>query len=125
MGRVDLFHSRRTGYVDCKFWIRDERNQSGSPQQWVLYNQPSGIFHAKPVSARDNQMNVINGVWALDRNHITIETDDDVPDLTRGCLVEYCDELYLVETSQGIPHLKELEFNKHPDYKYVISLTKG
>ena len=124
MGRVDLFHSRRTGYVDCKFWIRDERAQSGTPAQWVLYNQPSGTFHAKPVSSKTNQINTLNNAYALDMNYITIETDDDVSDITRGCIIKYCEELYIVESVQSDPHLKELEFSKHPDYKTVITIRR-
>lgn len=125
MGRVDLFHSRRTNYSRCGYWVRDERNQSGSPSQWVLYNQPSGFFYAKPVSVKSNQMNVVNGVWALDSDHVAIETDDEVTDISRGCIVEYAEELWLVESVQRQAHWKESEFSKHQDYKYTISLTRG
>ena len=125
MGRVDLFHSRRSNYNKCKFWIRDERNQSGSPSQWVLMNQPSGWFYAKPISVKSNQANVVNGTWMLDSNHITLETDDDVPDIKRGCIVEYDNQNWLVEAVQREVHNKESEFCKHIDYKYIIALTKG
>lgn len=125
MGRIDLFHSRRVNYSKCAFWVRDERNQSGSPQQWVLYNQPSGHFYAKPVSVKSNQMNVVNGVWALDSNHIAIETTDNVPDISRGCLVQYASELWLVESVQKNIYQRESEFCKELSYRYTISLTKG
>ncbi len=125
MGRVDLFHSRRTNYHKCEYYIRDERNQSGSPSQWVLYNQPSGSFYAKPLSVKSTQMNVINGTWALDKNHIALETDDDVDDLSRGSVVRFDDELWLVESVQREIHNKESEFCKHIDYKYFIELTRG
>lgn len=125
MGRVDLFHSRRTNYHKCDYYIRDERAQSGSPSQWVLYNQPSGWFYAKPLSLKSTQMNAINGVWALDRNHITLETDDDIDDLSRGSIVRFDEELWLVESVQRMIHNKESEFCKHIDYKYIIELTRG
>ena len=125
MGRVDLFHSRRTNYYKCQYWIRDERAQTGSPSEWILYNQPSGSFYAKPVSVKSNQMNVINGVWAMDNNHITLETDDHVDEISRGCVIKYDDQLWLVESVQKEIHLKESEFSKHTDYKYTISLTRG
>lgn len=125
MGRVDLFHSRRTNYNKCVYWIRDERDASGSPQQWVNYKQPDGHFYARPISPKNSQMNVINGVWAMDTNHVTLETDDDVPNIARGCLVKYDDQLWLVESVQKQIHLKESEFCKHTDYKYTISITRG
>lgn len=125
MGRVDLFHSRRTNYHKCEYWIRDERNKSGSPSQWVLMNEPSGWFYGKPLSPKSNQPNVINGTWMLDSNHITLETDDDVNDITRGCVVKFDDQLWLVESVQKQIHNKESEFCKHIDYKYTIALTRG
>lgn len=125
MANIDLFHSRRTNYNKCVYWIRDERDASGSPQQWVNYKQPDGHFYARPVSPKNNQMNVLNGVWAMDTNHVTLETDDDVPNIARGCLVKYDDQLWLVESVQKQVHLKESEFCKHTDYKYTISLTRG
>lgn len=125
MGRVDLFHSRRTNYNRCEYWIRDERNKSGSPSQWVLYNQSSGIFYAKPLTPKSTQANVVNGTWMLDSNHIVLETDDDVTDIDRGSIVKYDEGLWLVESVQREIHNKESEFSKHTDYKYIISLTKG
>ncbi len=125
MGRVDLFHSRRTNYHKCEYWVRDKRAASGTPSQWVLYNQSSGTFYAKPLSVKSTQMNVVNGVWALDNNHITLETDDDVIDIDRGCIVKFDEQLWLVEAVQREIHNKESEFCKHIDYKYIISLTKG
>lgn len=125
MGRIDLFHSRRTNYIPCDYWIRDERDSTGSPSQWILYNQPSGKFYARPVSVKSNQMNVINGVWALDKNMVTIETDDDITDINRGCIIKYDEQLWLVESVQREIHLKESEFSKHTDYKYTIAMTRG
>ena len=125
VGRVDLFHSRRVNYPKCPYWVRDERDASGPPSQWVLHNQPSGYFYAKPVSAKSSQMNVVNGVWAVDDSRVAIETDDDVVDIARGSIVEYAEELWLVESVQKQVHWKESEFCKHQDYKYTISLKKA
>ena len=124
-GRVDLFHSRRTYYCRCEYWVRDERNQSGSPSEWVRYNQPSGRFHAKPVSPKSSQMDVINGVWALDDSHVTLETDDHIDDIARGSLVRYADELWIVESVQKHLHLKESEFSRKQDYRYTVSITRN
>lgn len=125
MGNIDLFHSRRTNYNRCEYWVRDERDSSGTPEQWVLMKQSSGHFYAKPVSPKSNQMDVINGVWAFDDNHITLETDDDIVDVVRGCIVKYDDLLWLVETVQKQVHHKESEFNRHLDYRYTISLRRS
>ena len=125
MGRVDLFHSRRANYDRCEYWIRDERNASGTPSQWVLNNVPSGHFWAKPVSVKSSQMNVVNGVWALDDHRMALETDDDIDDISRGSVVRFGGELWLVESTQREIHHKESEFSRHLDYRYVLNLTRG
>ena len=125
MGRVDLFHSRRTNYHKCEYYIRDERDSKGSPSQWVTYNQPSGSFYAKPISVKSTQMNVVNGTWNLDNNYITLETDDDIDDISRGSVVRFDEKLWIVESVQREIHNKESEFCKHIDYKYVLALRKG
>lgn len=124
MGNVDLFHSRRTNYHKCTYWVRDERNASGSPREWVMYKQPSGKFYAKIVSVKSNQMNVINGVWALDKDYISLQSDDEIHDICRGCLVDFNEELWLVESVQRDAHHKESEFARKIDYLTTLTLTK-
>lgn len=125
MGRVDLFHSRRTNYFKCRYWIRNESDLVGDASKYIYNNSPSGSFYAKPISAKSNQINVVSGVWALDSEHITLETDDDITEIRRGCIVEYNNEIWVVDSNQYNTHLKESEFCKHPDYKYILSLSKG
>lgn len=124
MGNVDLFHSRRTNYHKCTYWVRDERNSAGSPRNWVLENQPSGKFYAKTISVKSNQMNIINGVWAVDKDYITLETDDTVDDINRGCLVNFNEELWLVENVQRQPYNKQSEFSRKIVYKTILTLTR-
>ena len=124
MGNVDLFHSRRTNYHKCAYWVRDERNAAGSPRNWVLENQPSGNFYAKTISVKSNQMNIINGVWAVDKDYITLETDDTVDDINRGCLVDFNEELWLVENTQRQPYNKQAEFSRKIVYKTILTLTR-
>ena len=125
MGNIDLFHSRRTNYDRCVYWIRDESDAIGTPEQWIVKRKPSGHFYAKEISAKSSQMDVLNGVWAFDKDHITLETDDDVSDISRGTFVRYADELWLVESIQREIHRKESEFNRHTDYRYVVAMTRG
>ena len=125
MGRIDLFHSRRTNYFKCEFWVRDERTRTGDASKYVYENKSSGWFYARPITSKSNQVNTVNGVWFLDRDHIALETDDEIQDLKQGCIVKYDEALWLVEMVQCEIHLKESEFSKHTDYKTTISLTRG
>jgi len=124
-GSVDLFHSRRTNYHKCRYWVRDERNAMGTPEEWIYKHIPDGSFYAKPISVKSNQMNVVNGVWAIDNNRIALETDDHIETICRGSLVEFDNKLWLVDNVQYSIHNKESEFNKNIDYKYTLSLTRN
>ena len=125
MGNVDLFHSRRTNYHKCTYWVRDERNTTGTASEWILNNQPDGRFYAKIVSSKINRMETVSNVWAFDSNRITIETDDHIDSIKRGCLVKFDDMLWLVEMVQKEIHHKESEFSKRIDYRYIISLVRS
>ena len=70
-------------------------------------------------------MNTINGIWANDNHHITLETDDDIDDICRGSIVKFDDELWIAEGVQREEHLKESQFSKHIHWKYYIALKRG
>ena len=124
MGTVDLFQSRRTAFAECKFWIRDNKEARIDPSAWVLQHKPSGTFYAKEISPKYNQMNQAGGVFAFDRNVITLECDDDISDISRGCLVLYNGKVWTVDNVQAMVHRKESEFNVDTDYKYVVSIRR-
>ena len=124
MGTVDLFHSRRTYFAECKYWIRDERDYVGDMSKWVLQHSPSGTFYAKEVSPQYNRMNQSAGVFGYDKNTITLECDDDISEIMRGCIVLYNGKTWLVEDVQRQIHRKESEFCIDIDYKYIVSIRR-
>lgn len=121
MSRVEIYHSRRVMFRICEFWLRDE-SPIYDRNEFVHQNKPSGRFYARQINAESKDANNINGVMLLDKNVITLESNDDLDDLTRGSLVKYNDELWLVEGVQKEPHLKESQFSKEMHYTYYISL---
>ena len=124
MGTVDIYHSRRTCYIECTYWIRDERSSVGDINQWILKNTPSGLFLAKEISPYSNQMNQTSGVYAYDRNSITLESDDDLEEIVRGSIVLYNGKTWMVNDVQKLVHRKETEFNVDLDYKYIINIRR-
>lgn len=124
MGTVDLFHSRRTMFAECKYWIRDPRTPMGNESEWILKHKPEGTFYAREISPRINNMNQAGNVYAYDRNTITLECDDDIHEIVRGCIVLYNNKAWMVEDVQAKPHRKESEFNVDIDYKYTITLRR-
>jgi len=125
MGTVDLFHSRRTMFAECKYWIRDERTSIGNASEWILKNTPSGTFWAREISPQYNQQNQVHNVFMLDKNMITLESDDDLSEISRGCVVLYNGHPWMVDSVQRQIHRKESEFNVDVDYKYIINMRRG
>lgn len=124
MGNVDIFHSRRTNYAECVYWIRDERQSVGDLNQWIMKNKSNGVFYAREISPKYNQANPQVNVFMLDKNMITIETDDDVDDISRGCVVLYNGHPWIVDTVQRELHRKESEFDIEQHYKTILSLRR-
>ena len=124
MGTVDIFHSRRTCYAQCTYWIRDERDSVGNSSEWILKHTPSGIFLAKEVSPHYNQHNQIGNGYIFDKNGITLESDDDLSEIVTGCIVLYNGKTWFVDNVQKEIHRKETEFNVEIDYKYIITLRR-
>ena len=124
MGNIDIYHSRRTNYAECVYWVRDERTSVGDLNQWILKNKSNGVFYAREVSPQYNQQNQQANAFMFDRNVITLQTDDDVDELTRGCVVLYQGHPWMVDTVQRLLHRKESEFDVEQHYKTIISMRR-
>lgn len=120
---VDIYHSRRTKFIKCPYWIRDESQSVGNLAQWVLTNKISGYFYAQPVNNFTQQGNNINGVAMFDKTLTTLWTSDDVEDIKRGCVVQYNGHAWMVDSVVSELHIKETEFG-HNHYDTYISLRK-
>lgn len=124
MGTVDLFHSRRTSFAECKYWIRDERDRIGTASEWILKHTPSGTFYAREISPQYNQFNQVGNGFAFDRNGITLESDDDLTEITVGSVVLYNGKAWWVDNIQKEIHRKESQFNVDIDYKYILTIRR-
>ena len=123
MGHVDLFHSRRTNYAECKYWIRSVKD-SQDLSEWVLKKKPEGTFYAKEVNNLFNQPNPQGNAIMFDKNVIALETDDDVDNIDRGCVVLYNGKPWTVDNVQRRIHRKESEFSVETHYKTTINIRR-
>lgn len=124
MGNVDIYHSRRTNYEECLYWVRDERQSVGDLSQWILKNVPSGKFYAREVNPLYNQENAVVNSMMFDKNTISLETDDDVDDITRGCVVMYNGKPWIVDSVQRVLHRKESQFSSEKHYKVTVNIRR-
>ena len=124
MGRVDLFHSRRTNFSECTFWLRDERDSIANANKWVAKTEPAGTFYAKEITPKYSQNNPIAGAMLFDRHGVTLETDDDIEDITVNSIVKYHNQLYIVENIQQELHARESQYSNDYHYRYILTLRR-
>ena len=124
MGNIDIYHSRRTNYAECRYWIREENIRISDLNQWIMQNKPQGLFYAKEVNGMFNQANPQANAIMFDKNTITLQTDDDVEDIERGCVILYQGHPWIVDNVQKILHRKESEFDIEEHYRYLINIRR-
>lgn len=101
---IDIYHSRRTRYRKCSYWLRDD----DKPVEYLIHNAaPSGIFYAIEDNAIAYQNNVVNGNALFDRNSVVLKTDDDVDNIKQNCVIKYNKEIWFVNDVQKHLHIKE------------------
>ena len=121
---VNIYHSRRTNYRKCIYWIRDERDSVANASKWIANKKPAGSFYAKPISNKTTMNNQVSGIMLFDRNTITLETDDDIDNIQLNSIVKYNNVVWILENIQAIPHKKEMAFSTRIHYKYVLTIRR-
>lgn len=117
---IDIYHSRRTQHKLCKYWVRDESITDIA--KWILTKKPKGIFYAQEQQVLNRTKNQISNVVMYDQNNVNIYTNDEVPELTKGCVVLYLGHPWIVVSVQAESHLRESQFGE--DRTTYISLQR-
>ena len=96
---IDLFQSRRNYNELCRWWSRNEDDEYES-NELVIKRVATGQFCAKEVNAEQLMKSNLAGVFRIDSSHVTIKSPDDLRDIKVDDLVEYQDEIWMVENVQ-------------------------
>jgi len=120
---VDIFHSRRTSFQRCVYYIRDEQRGSGDIEKLVLDKEPSGVFYAKEVSDYQQGSNDVGNAM-FDTNRVTIETADDISLIKKGCIVCFRNNFWFVDNVGLKQHPSLAQFKNEVDGTRVLSLRK-
>ena len=117
---VDIYNTRRGYFNKCKWWQRDE--DTSESNEIIIAKAPSGIFYAKESAAKTSQDKVINGMFLFDQDTITIESQDSLIGIKRGCLVEYNGSLWhLINVQESIVK-KQREFTQKTSATWFLQL---
>lgn len=120
-GCISEFTSRRINFEKCKYWNRKESKLD--LEQYVYENAPSGHFYAKEITAQTLQKNIIGNTFMFDQNTIALETSD-VVNIVSGDIVEYDNELWVVNNVQYDEIHKNKQFMKTSYKKTYIQMRR-
>lgn len=120
---IDIYHSRRGKFRRCRYWVRDT-SKNIDRSKFVLENKATGVFYAEEVDSIVNDQKQVLNVMMFDKNSVSLETRDEVDDISRGSIVEYNGDIWFVENVQFIPHKKETEFSNKLHFTTLLNLRK-
>lgn len=115
---IDIYHSRRGHFWKCTYWVRDLSNKHDW-NEWVLKEEPSGIFFAKQDGQLTKNKSDVMNVMLVDSHNVNIVTNDHIDDLIKGSLVKFNDLIWLVDSITQQVHLKESQFGKGHYTSYI------
>ena len=117
---VDIYNTRRGYFNKCKWYARDE--DTGESNEIIISRPANGIFYAKEIAAQTSQDKVINGMFLFDQDTITIESQDSLTGIKRGCLVEYNGKIWhLINVQESIVK-KQREFTHKTSATWYLQL---
>ncbi len=120
-GCTNLLLGRRGDFERCKYWVRNEEDEDLS--EYTHKKEPSGIFYAKEITAKDLRKLVIDGVFMFDETLTTIYANGDL-DLKKGDLIEFEDDIWQVVSCQSKPINKNRQFMKRPAKTNYIQIKR-
>lgn len=129
---VDLYQSRRTNFVKCRYWIAKDTeafkdlgmDAIRSDDGYKISQYCDGMFMAKERTAEDNSKKIIENVYMYNVTNIQLETADNISCLTQDSIVEYNGLYWRVTNVQREKVKKQGQYLRKPSYKYYLSLTR-
>lgn len=129
---ADLYQSRRTNFVKCRYWIAKDTEAFKdlgmeaiqSDDGYKISQYCDGFFMAKERTAEDNSKKIIENVYMYNVTNIQLETTDNISYLTQDSIVEYNGLYWRVTNIQKEKIKKQGQFLRKPSYKYYLSLTR-
>lgn len=126
-GMINLYTSRRTNFIRCKFWSQEEHENIANKNELLYKREPTGEFIASEEGAYTNRNNILNGEFMFDANFIVLKTQDDISKLrTNDKVWTDDDNFWIVEDVQKAPIKKHRGMMRldYCGFEYFISLRR-
>lgn len=123
-GTVDLFTSRRTNFIECKYWLISKEDMGKNKEDLTHNKMYDGTFDAKFENQIENTMSVIGQTFMFDSNTVSISTLDDISDLKKNCLVEFYNLVWRVNDVTRAPIKSDFQMSNEIRFKYYMELRR-
>ena len=105
----DKTKGRRTMFNKCYFWKKDKNIKDKS--KLILETKPKGFFYCKKATPQDLSAIVIDDIFRIQRNSITLMTFDYL-DVENDDVVKFDNELWRVTNVQALEDERQEQFKK-------------
>ena len=115
--------SRHSYSSRCRYWKvnNDDRNW----QNLVHQKKADGVFFAKESEETRKSETEDAGIVEVDYQYATIESADDLSNLSHKDIVEYLGQLWIVESIQFKIINKTTEYYQRPIKVWWVNLRNG
>ena len=133
---ADIFTSRRNQFNECWYWCRTEDDIErdidlttlvyidDELNEMIYERSPNGSFMASEINSYDTNNQVVANSFMFDQNFATLQTNDDVSELSINDLVVFDNEVWRVSSISKQKKKKQNQFSKFVSYKTFISLKR-
>ena len=90
----------------------------------IYERSPNGSFMASEINSYDTNNQVVANSFMFDQNFATLQTNDDVSELSINDLVVFDNEVWRVSSISKQKKKKQNQFSKFVYYKTFISLNR-
>lgn len=119
---LDLWKGRRTLFIKCEYWSQIENEDIVARNQIIYERKSSGHFYAKEINSVTVDNQVLGEAFMFQSNNVTLQTTDDISNLSINDKVKYLDKEYRVDSIQKIAENKQRQYRNKVSYTYYISL---
>lgn len=109
---INLDNSRRSYNIKCKWWKSSVKPSDLQKLDHKI--KAEGIFYARENQPSTKTEQFDSDIVKIDLQNTTIETQDNVIGINHECLVEYDNQIWIVDNVQTKMINKRSEYDRRP-----------
>lgn len=118
-----MINTRRIYKERCKHWQIDDEDIELS--ELTYKHQPTMVFYAKEADSSYKTSIADNGIINIDQDNTVIESQDDLSIISVRDVIEYNEELWIVENIRNKKYNKTTEYNRRASKIWWLTIRKA